>query len=202
MRNSLLRVSFIELLDFIIYQHQTRELTFYHKPPPKYSIYATSLIMFALPISQPRLKALFWIKIALKWRYFCKKNAKFSNAGGSAPRSLCFRRLGTSPPDPQNSPPFRISGYAPRSHKGHVLFVCCRPAPNYGQKIGLSLSEDLFFFFFFPLHLILGKKSDYILVEQFLILIFVLLKFSEVPGLPLFKILRTLLRCAVLCPSV
>ena len=57
----------------------------------------------------------------------------------------------------------RISGYAPRAHKGYVLFVCCRPAPNSGQKIGLSLSEDLFFHFF-PLHLILGKKSDNFLV--------------------------------------
>ena len=45
--------------------------------------------------------------------------------------------------------PLLISGYAPRSHKGYVLFVCCRPAPNSGQKIGLSLSEDLFFSFFF-----------------------------------------------------
>ena len=34
--------------------------------------------------------------------------------------------------------------------------VCFLPAPNFGQKIGLNLSEDLFFF---GLHLILGKKS-------------------------------------------
>ena len=47
--------------------------------------------------------------------------------------------------------------------------------------------------FFFALHLILGKKSDWFWVEQFLIQIFVLLKFFEVPGPPLFKILRTLL---------
>ena len=32
------------------------------------------------------LKALFFIKIALKLSYFCKKNAKFSSAGGHAPR--------------------------------------------------------------------------------------------------------------------
>ena len=31
------------------------------------------------------------------------------------------------------------------------------PAPNFGQNIGLNLSEDLFFF---GLYLILGKKSD------------------------------------------
>ena len=43
-------------------------------------------------------------------------------------------------------------------------------------------------FFFFALHLILGKKWDW-----FLILIFLVLKFSEVPGPSLFKILRTLL---------
>ena len=46
------------------------------------------------------LKALFFIKIALKLSYFCKKNAK-------------FQALGAPPPDPQNSPPLRISGYAP-----------------------------------------------------------------------------------------
>ena len=66
-----------------------------------------------------------------------------------------FRALGAKPPDPRASgggktaPPLQISGYAPGSHKGYVLFVCCKPALNSGQKIGLSLSEDLFFFFLF-----------------------------------------------------
>ena len=57
--------------------------------------------------------------------------------------------------------------------------VCFWPAPNFGQIMGLNLSEDLFFF---ALHLILGKKSDLFWVEQVLILIFVLLKFFKVPA--------------------
>ena len=59
-------------------------------------------------------------------KLFLQKNAKFSSAGGSAPRPPCLRRLGASPPhphwppaaggsapDPQTAPPLRISGYAP-----------------------------------------------------------------------------------------
>ena len=58
-------------------------------------------------------------------KLFLQKNAKFSSAGGSAPRPPCVRRLGALPPnpqppaagalpqDPKNSPPLRISGYAP-----------------------------------------------------------------------------------------
>ena len=65
--------------------------------------------------------------------------------------------------------------------------------------MGLNLSEDLFFPlhlilgqknrtkfewrpFFLLFHLILGKKLDWFWVEEFLILFFVLLKFSEVPA--------------------
>ena len=33
--------------------------------------------------------------------------------------------------------------------------VCVRPVPNFGQIMGLNLSEDLFF----ALHLILGTKN-------------------------------------------
>ena len=46
---------------------------------------------------------------------------------------------------------------------------------------------------FFGLHLILDRKTGLILGEKIFILIFVLLKFSEVPA-PLFKILRTTMR--------
>ena len=49
------------------------------------------------------------------------------------------------------------------------------------------------FFLSFALHLILGEKWDEIWVWLFQILIYVPLKFYEVSGLPLFKILRTLL---------
>ena len=40
-----------------------------------------------------------------------QKNAKFSSAGGSAPRSPCLRRLGALPPNPQ---PSAAGGFAPR----------------------------------------------------------------------------------------
>ena len=40
-----------------------------------------------------------------------QKNAKFSNAGGSAPRPPCLQRLGALPPNPQ---PPATGGFAPR----------------------------------------------------------------------------------------
>ena len=33
-------------------------------------------------------------------------------------------------------------------------------SPDFGRKMVRNLSEDLFFFFFFALHLILGEKWD------------------------------------------
>ena len=53
--------------------------------------------------------------------------------------------------------------------------LCFWPAPNFGQKIGLNLREDLFFGF----QLILDRKIALILGEKIFILIFVLFKFSE-----------------------
>ena len=46
------------------------------------------------------LKALFFIKIALKLSSFCKKMQD-------------FQALGASPQSPKTAPPLRISGYAP-----------------------------------------------------------------------------------------
>ena len=55
--------------------------------------------MFALPISMPRFKGITFYQYSPKIKLFLKKNAKFSSAGGSAPR-------------PPNQPPqLRISGY-------------------------------------------------------------------------------------------
>ena len=57
---------------------------------------------------------------------YLQKNAKFASAGGSAPKPPCLRRPGALPPDPQNSPPLRISGYAPDtwlvSETTHLLY--------------------------------------------------------------------------------
>ena len=68
-------------------------------------------------------------------KLFLQKNAKVSNAGAPPPGprasggwELCLqtpslRRLGASPPDHQNSPPLRISGYAPASNKRFSSFI-------------------------------------------------------------------------------
>ena len=71
------------------------------------------------------LKAIFFIKLALKLSYFCKKMQNFRALGAPPPDlrasgswGLCtqtpsLRQVGASPPDPQTWPPsLRISGYA------------------------------------------------------------------------------------------
>ena len=57
------------------------------------------------------LKALFIIEIVLKLSYFFKKMQN-------------FRALGAPPPDPQDSPPLRISGYAPEREKRNIKKLC------------------------------------------------------------------------------
>ena len=60
------------------------------------------------------LKALFFIKIALKLSYFCKKMQNFQGLEAPPQTPRCLRRLGAKLSDPQNSPPpLRITGYAP-----------------------------------------------------------------------------------------
>ena len=83
------------------------------------------LIRFALPISMPRFKSIIFHQYSLKIKLFLKKKAKFSCAGGSAPKPPCLQRLGSLPHTPSSPPiaprislpPFppapRISDYAP-----------------------------------------------------------------------------------------
>ena len=76
--------------------------------------------------------------------------------------------------------------------------------PKIKPKTGLNLSEDLLFLvftyiwaknrtnfvwrpFFGGLHLILGRKTDLVLGWKFFIPVFIILKFSEFPGLPPFQ---------------
>ena len=81
-------MSFIELLDVIIYQHLNKRTKISPLITSKLPIYATSLIMFALPISKPRLKSIiFFYQSSPKIKLFLQKNAKFLSAGDSAPIS-------------------------------------------------------------------------------------------------------------------
>ena len=56
----------------------------------------------------PRIKRIIFHQYSPKIKLFLKKNAKFSSAGGSAPRPPCLRQLPTA----KQSPLLRISGYA------------------------------------------------------------------------------------------
>ena len=74
----------------------------------------------------PRFKKLFFNQNSPKMKLVLQKNAKFSSAGGSAPRPPVPQAAGgfapkpaTSggwglrPQTPKTAPPLRISGYAP-----------------------------------------------------------------------------------------
>ena len=60
--------------------------------------------MFALPISKPRFKALFFIKMALKFSYFRKKMQKFRALGAEPPDPHWPPAAGGSSPDPKTAP--------------------------------------------------------------------------------------------------
>ena len=90
---------FVELYEFIIYQNLNKSTKILSLATSQIAHFATSLIMFTRPISMPRFKSIiFFIKIALKLSYFCKKMQIFRAkkckffvspaAGGFAPRPL------------------------------------------------------------------------------------------------------------------
>ena len=58
-------------------------------------------------------------------KLFLRKNAKFSSAGGSAPRPPCLRRLGALPPNPQTP---AAGGFAstPPKQPPHCEFLVTR----------------------------------------------------------------------------
>ena len=100
------------------------------------------------------LKTSFFIKIALKLSYFCKKMQNFRVRGGSPPDAIGLRRLEALPPDPKiNPPPLRISGYAPGSILGENLFF----------GLHLNSGKKVFHFWgrpFFALHLICSPEKN------------------------------------------
>ena len=67
-------------------------------------MFATSLIMFALPISMRRIKSINFDQNSPKINLFLQKNAKYSSAGGSAFGPPCLRRLGFAPRPPKQPP--------------------------------------------------------------------------------------------------
>ena len=61
-------------------------------------------------------------------KLFLQKNAKFSSAGGSAPRPPCLRRLGALPSNPGPHWPPAAGGSAPRppNTAPHCEFLATR----------------------------------------------------------------------------
>ena len=84
-KHKLLRVSFIELYDFITYQHVNKRTKIL--PLATSHIYATSLFIFALPISMPRFKRIIYYQNIPKLGSFCKKKAKYFVCWGLRPQT-------------------------------------------------------------------------------------------------------------------
>ena len=111
----------------------------------------------------PRFNSIIFNLNCSRIKLFLQKNAKFSSAGGSAPKPpvsgswglhpqtpVGLRRLGAPLPDPQNSPPLRISGYA----RGCAFER--RSPPEFGGKNAPILAKT---FFCSSLNLLNRKKS-------------------------------------------
>ena len=100
------------------------------------AINATSWIMLRCQFLCHVWKALFFIKIALKLGYFCKKMQN-------------FRALGTPPLDPRNSPPSPVANF--------WLRACERRFPlEIGEKKCFTFGKT---FFWSLLNLLTWKKS-------------------------------------------
>ena len=105
------------------------------------------------------LKALFFIKIALKLSHFCKKMQRPPMASGG---------WGLRPQTPKTAPPFRMSGYAPGCAFERRSALQCREksapvlvktffwsSPELEGKKCSIFGEDLFFGF----HLICSPEK-------------------------------------------
>ena len=136
-------MNFIEPHNFIIYQHLNMRIKNLPLATSQTAyLCATSLIMFPLPISMPCFKSIIFLSIylSLKLSYFCKKMQKFWALEALPPGPRAYRGRGPcpsppssggwglSPQTPQNSPPMRISGYAPALSSS---VLCANPTHKY-----------------------------------------------------------------------
>ena len=113
-RNRLLRVSFIELYDFIIYQHLSTRIKILPLATSQIArLYNQFDHVCTANFNAMFLKHYFFIKIALKLSYFCKKLRNFRTLGAPSPDPRAYGGWGLCPRTPQTAPPLRISGYAP-----------------------------------------------------------------------------------------
>ena len=106
----------------MIYQHIKKRTKILPLANSHSRFYATGLIMFALPISIPRYKSIFFYLNSPKIKLFLQKNAKLSSAGGSDPKPQCLRRLVALPQTLKTAPSLQISGDRQQDVKGFILF--------------------------------------------------------------------------------
>ena len=88
----------------MIYQHVNKSTSMLSLATSHIAHKCNQLNYVALPISMSRSKSIIFLN-SPKIKLFLQKNAKFSCAGGSAPRPPCLRPLGALPLDSQNIPP-------------------------------------------------------------------------------------------------
>ena len=99
-------MSFIELFNFIIYQRLNKRTKILPLATSQLAHLCYQFNIFALPISKPRLKSImFFIKIALKLSYFCKKMQNFRALGAPPPDSHWPPAAGVQAPRTPKQPP-------------------------------------------------------------------------------------------------
>ena len=121
------------------------------------------------------LKALFFIKIALKLSYFCKKNAKFRALGapppdprasgdwGLYPQTPSLWQLGASPPDPH--------WHLAAAGSAHCEFLATRLTPSVMQKFSSAFgwvnsdTENWFFVGYYDIQY--TCSTDFLANEDF-----------------------------------
>ena len=117
-------MSFIEVFDFIIYQHLNKRTNILPLATSQIAHLCHQFNLHCQFLSHV-LKALFFNQNSPKIKLFLQKNAKFSSAGGSARTLPCLRRLGDLPPNPQTP---AAGGFAPRPPNSppHSEFLAMR----------------------------------------------------------------------------